>query len=67
MSDSRSTDNAYIGVGLAFFPIAIALALTMDSWAIALPFAVLAVTFVILGLKPASGAAAAEGDADEKP
>lgn len=49
MSDSRNDRQTYLGVGVAFFALAVAMWVTMDSWAIALPFAAIAVTFVILG------------------
>ncbi|MFB2580520.1 hypothetical protein ACEXQD_04655 [Herbiconiux sp. P15] len=51
MSGSKDEDRTYIGVGVAFFALAVAMWITMDSWAVALPFAVLAITFVILGVK----------------
>ncbi|WP_109211802.1 MULTISPECIES: hypothetical protein [Microbacterium] len=51
MSDSSNSRRTYLGVGISFFAVAIAMWLTMDNWAIALPFATLAVTFLILGAR----------------
>jgi hypothetical protein len=53
MSDSPSSQRSYAGVGVAFLALAASLWITMGNWAIALPFAVLAITFV--GMAARSG------------
>lgn len=62
MSDSKDTHRTYLGVGVAFLGLAVVMFITMDSWAIALPFAVLASTFLILGSTSAKSAKPKKGD-----
>jgi hypothetical protein len=52
MNDAKESNRVYLGVGAAFIALAAALGVAMDNWVFALPFAVLALTFVVLGLKP---------------
>ena len=44
---------SYLGVGIAFLPLAIALWITLDNWTFALPFVILAMTFFIMSAKSA--------------
>lgn len=69
MSNARNDRQTYLGVGAAFFALAVAMWVTMDNWAIALPFATIAVTFTILGTQskksPGSGPKKPRGSADD--
>lgn len=51
MSNSKKTLDTYTAVGFAFLPLAIVFLITNDNKAIALPFFVLGVTFLILGTR----------------
>ncbi|QCQ17547.1 hypothetical protein [Microbacterium sp. RG1] len=51
MSDQKQSWNStYATVGFTFFTLAVVFWLTMDNVAIALPFFVLAITFVVIGI-----------------
>jgi hypothetical protein len=52
MSNSKETRSTYFGTAAAFLGLAVTMWITMDNWAVALPFVALAVTFVVLGAKP---------------
>ena len=49
MSSSTGEKQTYLGVAVAFLGLAVALGITLDNWLTALPFAVIALTFVALG------------------
>lgn len=49
-------NRAYLGVGIAFIGVAVAMFVTMDNWAVALPFGVLAVVFISMGARSSDGA-----------
>ena len=52
MAESSGQQQSYLGGPLAFFAIAVSMGLTMQNWAVALPFGVLAVVFFFLGRRP---------------
>ena len=63
MSDSSNSNRAYLAVGISFLAVAAAMWLAMDSWVLALPFAASAITFIILGTRPATPPETDEKDA----
>jgi len=63
MAESSGNRTTYLGVAIAFLPLAVALWITMDSWVFALPFAIVSVTFFILGARSAPGSKTDEDDA----
>jgi hypothetical protein len=63
MSDSKNSRQTYLGVAASFFVLAIAMWLTMDNWAIALPFVTLALTFFVLGARQGDTTESDENDA----
>ncbi len=56
MAEPNAQQQSYLGVAIAFFAIAISMGLTMHNWAIALPFGVLAVVFLLIGRTSAADA-----------
>lgn len=63
MSDRKQPWNStYATIGFTFFTLAIVFWLTMDNIAIALPFFVLAITFVVIGTTSKGGDS---GETDE--
>ena len=63
MSDSSNSRQTYLGVAASFFVLAIAMWLTMDNLAIALPFATLALTVFVLGARESGTPESDENDA----
>lgn len=53
MSNSKEPRVTYLGTAAAFLGLAVTMWITMDSWAVALPFVAIAVTFTIIGARPA--------------
>lgn len=60
MTESKDDRRTNATLGAVFLPVAVTLWLTMDNWAIALPFLVLGLTFLAVGMmsrkKPKPGA-----------
>jgi len=54
MAESNAQQQSYVGVAIAFFAIAVSMGLTMHNWAIALPFGVLAIVFLVISRRPAA-------------
>lgn len=67
MSDQKQSWNStYATVGFTFFTLAVVFWLTMDNIAVALPFFVLAITFVVIGTTSKSDKTDETGDADKE-
>jgi len=56
MAESNAQQQSCLGVAIAFFAIAVSMGLTMHNWAIALPFGVLAIVFLVLSRRSAADA-----------
>ncbi|MDN3497511.1 hypothetical protein QL996_16340 [Planococcus sp. APC 4015] len=52
MAESKDERRTYASLGAVFLPLGIVFWLTMDNWAVALPFLVLGLTFLAVGMKP---------------
>ncbi|WDG18199.1 hypothetical protein [Microbacterium sp. Clip185] len=67
MSDQKQSWNStYATVGFTFFTLAVVFWLTMDNIAVALPFFVLAITFVVIGTTSKSDKTDETGDAEKE-
>ncbi|WP_043361453.1 hypothetical protein [Microbacterium testaceum] len=49
METKHSDNSAFVWIAIPFFSLAVTMGLVMHNWAIGLPFAVLAVTFLVIG------------------
>lgn len=63
MTDSKDERRTYSTLAIVFLPLGVVLGLTTENWTIGLPFLVLAMTFLVLGMKPAKKPESSEDDA----
>jgi hypothetical protein len=60
--ETKSSDNsAFVWIAIPFLSLALAMGLAMDNWAMGLPFGVLALSFLVIGLSKPSKPAAEDG------
>ena len=69
MSDEKKdSDTTYYTLAITFGAIAVVFAITMDNPALALPFGVLALTFLVIGFQQKNGRGeAGEPGPDDEP
>lgn len=65
--ETKNADNsAFVWIAVPFLSLALTMGLVMHNWAIGLPFGVLALTFLVIGLSKPSRSAAEDGaESDE--
>lgn len=61
METKNSDNSAFVWIAIPFFSLAVTMGLVMHNWAIGLPFGVLALTFLVIGLSKPSKPAAEDG------
>ncbi|WZH35662.1 MAG: hypothetical protein PIR02_12850 [Microbacterium enclense] len=54
MGTDKADNSTYIWVAIPFFTLALTMGLAMNNWALGLPFGVLALTFLVIGLSKPS-------------
>ncbi len=61
METKNSDNSAFVWIAVPFLSLALTMGLVMHNWAIGLPFGVLALTFLVIGLSKPSQPAGEEG------